>query len=119
MQSEAQFRHCIERLVTRHIVFLLFHLEPFLSDFALQTHQLAIDALTLFKVVDEQNPIQASQNIEAITLDASHRLQSIRLTTSLTPEHCDGSRFRSLSRTGAKNPVCFNDTLSFLIRHPL
>ena len=67
-QFEAQFirfRHSSERLVTRRIIlvkehFFLLHLEPFLTDFVLQTHQLAnvtfaIDRLTFFKAVDEQN----------------------------------------------------------------
>ena len=51
-------------LVKEH--FFLLHLEPFLTDFVLQTHQLAnvtfvIDRLTFFKVVDEQNSMSISK----------------------------------------------------------
>ena len=63
----------------------------------------------------------ASQNTEAITLpptfvflaalNASHRLQFTLLTTVLTPEYSDGSRFRLLSHTDAKNSVYFGETI--------
>ena len=140
---------CSERLVTRRIVlvkehFFLLHLEPFLTDFVLQTHQLAnvtfaIHRLTFLKAVDEQNfisiPKYWGHNLTfwplwTLLTDCSPLglrplwLRSVVMDPGFVHCHIPTQKIRFISAKQLQTALGINDTLSFLIhreqtRHPL